>query len=592
MGGAAGNVIPRGLVREFFQIMALAKGGVRLLHHASDLFNISFVDAVLTADGSIVFGMSGTDSGFNGLLRVGTLAAGGTGLTGFAETTIPQAAGGLPFTSVQRLDLSVGPDGRIAALYHLPEHGLGDGDLTPSIWVQRLDGGAILGDASPVSPGGAADRSTIYSSLHWLPDGSYGVLTQDETTPASILNPVTWQRFAANGTALAPAVTVVADGQAGGFVTMDRNPTMASAALLTNGRLAVAWTESSAFAAPTFGQPQVMMEIIRPDGGIAVAPVVLDGTSAQRPQVVALDGGGFAVGWLDYAPGHQGIHMAQIVSGNGRLIGDAFEISSTLSPQEVDLQLVALRTGGFAALWRDMSNQTHLARMFDARGNATGADFAVLDSAGDFIGGKIGAVAQDGTLTIHMHGLNGSVGSGFVLQAQDWSTQSSWGVRHTGTAVGEAITGAARDDRLSGLGGADTIKGGAGNDWLTGGAARDVLQGGDGNDHLEGNTGRDRLTGGNGADSFVFRSAADAGDRITDFDGAEGDRLVFFRDGFGGAAGVLSGATVNTAHQGLFFETTTGQLTFDADGAGAAARVLVVTLAGVTALAFDDLVFL
>ena len=53
--------------------------------------------------------------------------------------------------------------------------------------------------------------------------------------------------------------------------------------------------------------------------------------------------------WLDYAIGHQGIYKAQVLSANGALVGDAFEISSTISSQEFNLSLVPLRTGGFAA---------------------------------------------------------------------------------------------------------------------------------------------------------------------------------------------------------------------------------------------------
>ena len=62
---------------------------------------------------------------------------------------------------------------------------------------------------------------------------------------------------------------------------------------------------------------------------------------------------------------------------------------------------------------------------------------------------------------------------------------------------------------------------------ITGGGGNDVLNGGGGNDTLIGGAGRDNLTGGAGLDTFVFRSAAEAGngtgnngnnaDLITDF---------------------------------------------------------------------------
>jgi Ca2+-binding RTX toxin-like protein len=161
-----------------------------------------------------------------------------------------------------------------------------------------------------------------------------------------------------------------------------------------------------------------------------------------------------------------------------------------------------------------------------------------------------------------------------------------------GLKAGEALAGTARDDRLAGNGGQDTLTGGSGNDLLSGGTARDVLNGGDGRDRLEGGTSADRLTGGRGGDAFVFRSAGEGGDRITDFDAAEGDRLVLFRDGFGGAASVQSGATVNTAHGGLFFHTASGELSYNGDGSGVGERVLVARLTGVSVLGVQDVIFL
>ena len=590
--GARGGFGPPANSRESFHIMAIARSEARLLHHAAGLFNINHVDAVQAADGSIVFAMGGGDNTLNAMLRVGTLAPGGSTLGGIADIVIPQAAGGLPFSTVQPVTLSAGPDGRIAALFTLPEHGMGAGDLDRGLWMQRLDGGVVTGDMAPVSPADPTDRPSIYSQLIWLADGGFGVLTVDETTVSAIANPVTWQRFDADGTARGAAVTVVADGPAGGFGGIDRNPTMQDAAMLANGRIALTWTESSAFAAPSFGQPQVMMQIIREDGSVVLPPVVVDATSAQRSQVVALEGGGFVVAWLDYEVGTQGTFKAQVFGSAGRAQGDVFALSSTLSPQEGDLSLRALDNGGFAAVWRDMQDQTWLGRMFDARGTATGADFLVLDNAGDFIVGTAGLVAHGDTLTAYMHGIAPGVGSGFVLQAQDWSTQSSWGLDRDGTGGADTLSGGGADDILSGRRGGDVLKGGAGNDMLDGGAGRDRVTGGDGRDRIEGGSGRDTLTGGAGGDSFVFRAAGDGPDRITDFNGSEGDRLVFFKDGFGGAMGVLSGATVNSAHRGLFFETTTGILSYDADGTGAEARVVVARLVDVSALAFDDLVFL
>lgn len=63
---------------------------------------------------------------------------------------------------------------------------------------------------------------------------------------------------------------------------------------------------------------------------------------------------------------------------------------------------------------------------------------------------------------------------------------------------------------------------------MDGGAGADRLIGGNGNDTLIGGAGRDTLTGGRGADRFEFHAGDSRdGDIITDFNAAEGDRIVF-----------------------------------------------------------------
>ena len=82
-----------------------------------------------------------------------------------------------------------------------------------------------------------------------------------------------------------------------------------------------------------------------------------------------------------------------------------------------------------------------------------------------------------------------------------------------GQAFGEVLD---KVDMALGGDGADTVRGGQGDDSVSGGA---------GNDWLWGDKGNDTLSGGAGADSF--HSLVGAGlDRITDFNRAEGDRLI------------------------------------------------------------------
>jgi Ca2+-binding RTX toxin-like protein len=73
--------------------------------------------------------------------------------------------------------------------------------------------------------------------------------------------------------------------------------------------------------------------------------------------------------------------------------------------------------------------------------------------------------------------------------------------------------------------GNDTVDGGAGNDWVRGGQGEDSVMGGAGDDWIWGDKGNDTISGGAGAD--IFHSLVGAAiDRITDFNYAQGDRLV------------------------------------------------------------------
>lgn len=85
---------------------------------------------------------------------------------------------------------------------------------------------------------------------------------------------------------------------------------------------------------------------------------------------------------------------------------------------------------------------------------------------------------------------------------------------------------------LEGGAGADTLVAGIGSDLLVGGTGNDVLVGGAGADELSGGEGNDTLTGGAGGDWFIM-DALMGTDRILDFNGAEGDKLLIDTEVFG-----------------------------------------------------------
>jgi serralysin len=107
---------------------------------------------------------------------------------------------------------------------------------------------------------------------------------------------------------------------------------------------------------------------------------------------------------------------------------------------------------------------------------------------------------------------------------------------------------------------------------IAGNSAANVLYGGAGNDFL---------TGGLGADRFGFnRRTGDGIDRVSDFNSVSGDKMVISAAGFGGdlKAGIAitdsqlrianSGSAATTTSQRFIYNSTTGGLFFDADGAG------------------------
>src|ERR1700716_4260946 len=164
------------------------------------------------------------------------------------------------------------------------------------------------------------------------------------------------------------------------------------------------------------------------------------------------------------------------------------------------------------------------------------------------------------------------------------------------------IVGGSDNDLIQGFGGNDLLQGGGGADTVVGGTGNDAVDGNDGNDSVEGGAGNDTLTGGGGTDSFVFREAGAANaDVVTDF-ASNWDDIRLDAAGFAaiGAAGRLAAGDVrffagagatggHDADDRIVYNTTTGQLFYDADGNGAGAAQLIATLTGAPAVVASDI---
>jgi Ca2+-binding RTX toxin-like protein len=115
-----------------------------------------------------------------------------------------------------------------------------------------------------------------------------------------------------------------------------------------------------------------------------------------------------------------------------------------------------------------------------------------------------------------------------------------------------------------------TVTGVTGNfdDLLDGGTGNDVLIGGSGNDLLVGGLGSDTLTGGAGADRFAFKSdwnTAANRDQVTDFNYAQGDRLVAL-DGMTGITVATSGFVTQVSYNSQVVMSINRQFLSDIGG--------------------------
>ncbi|MDD2742793.1 MAG: cadherin-like domain-containing protein, partial [Rhodocyclaceae bacterium] len=142
---------------------------------------------------------------------------------------------------------------------------------------------------------------------------------------------------------------------------------------------------------------------------------------------------------------------------------------------------------------------------------------------------------------------------------------------------------------------------------LTGNAAANLLNGDLGNDSLSGGLGNDSLTGGTGIDHFLFNTTLGSTniDTLTDFVHAS-DKLVLDDDIFTalGVVGTTTGAALNAAtfyaaagatavHAAtdrIIYNSTSGQLYYDADGltSTAAVQIALIGVSTHTALTSTD----
>ena len=170
------------------------------------------------------------------------------------------------------------------------------------------------------------------------------------------------------------------------------------------------------------------------------------------------------------------------------------------------------------------------------------------------------------------------------------------GTLYNGTSAANAFTGGAGNDTLNGNDGNDTLAGAGGND---------AVNGNSGNDQIEGGTGNDTLSGSGGQDSFVFREAGTGNADTANNFASNWDRILLDNAGLvalggdgrfaSGDARFFAGAGANAGQDlsdRVVYNTSTGQLWYDADGSAGGAAQLIATFTGAPGLIATDVTVL
>ncbi len=235
------------------------------------------------------------------------------------------------------------------------------------------------------------------------------------------------------------------------------------------------------------------------------------------------------------------------------------------------------------------ANTLHGGGGADVLDGAAGDDAMFGGAGNDGLRGSGGADHYDGGEGVDVVNFDKSNGVNVFLDGSGTNGASAVGDSFVnienliGSLTGpDFLVGNAAANRLTGNGGADRLWGRGGIDQLEGGAGLDQLMGG---------AGADILLGGADADRFIFDTRpllASERDRIGDFLPGT-DTLQIDASAFGGglvaggAVTLIANANPSSVGQatGVFlYDTDTGFLSWDRDGGGPEAAVLLVWLQG------------
>jgi Ca2+-binding RTX toxin-like protein len=213
-----------------------------------------------------------------------------------------------------------------------------------------------------------------------------------------------------------------------------------------------------------------------------------------------------------------------------------------------------------------------------------GNDTYVVDNPGDSI---IEMPAEGNDKIVSSISLDLNVGD--LVNVENLTLAGSAPLDGTGNARSNTMVGNDANNVLTGLGGSDQLLGRGGNDILAGGAGNDLINGGAGNDSIMTGTGHDRIV-------FDAALGADNIDAVQDFNPSLDTFLLHsaiftaLKPGALAAGALVIGAAAADADDRIIYDSTTGALSYDADGAGGAAQTEFAVLPGNLPLTNSDFV--
>lgn len=258
----------------------------------------------------------------------------------------------------------------------------------------------------------------------------------------------------------------------------------------------------------------------------------------------------------------------------------------------IDLQDWTTNSGGAAGDRYDFIERVVSSNADDIIRGSSGVDYFVARGGNDVMEGRGGADWFDGGDGIDTVWYSTGVGPGqfLVIDMIDFG-------RSTGEAAGdrffnvERIVSSNMSDYVLGTQNQDFILTRDGDDAVEGRGGNDVIDTGIGNDRIHGGLGADNMVGGAGLDAFVYLGANEGGDVIADFVSGQ-DKVELYAPGF--SVGSLpsnwfvAGTQANAANAQVIWNAANRTLSFDADGTGAGAAVVLATFGGAANLVQSD----